>query len=673
MEKGNIVEFIDRQKIVCAVVLEVKNRRLRLLTETNREINLSENRLSHKTKNCIDLSLGRDKAVNQIKEISHRRDDLICDVDIKELWEVLNTEQEWIDLATMTEFCFPDSPTFDHEAAVIRAFFQNRLYFKFNRDSFYPNSQEQVERNIAQALEAARKDKTIIKGGDWLKTIAAKSTEASETIFWDQNDSQLLEYIEIIKSAYLFETESKHYPLAKKMMDRAGVGTFDALFAILVKLGIFEENENIDLLRHDIPVEFSPRQTEYCRQILAKRDDVHRRLTTDKGRRDLTMLPLMTIDGQSTLDYDDALSIEDNGDHYRLGVHIIDVAYYVTKGDPLDLAALSRGSTIYMPDRKISMLPVPFAEDFCSLIAGKLRPAISVMVKLTLQCEIISYEVVPSLISVGRQLTYYDVNMMADDNKEIIILRKIAEKFREYRASQGSVQISLPDVNVWIDENNEISVSRINRESPARMLVAETMILANWLMAKFLAAHNIPAVFRSQAGPRDRLYKGDEGTLFQNYMQRRQLSRLLLSPKPERHSGLGLSVYTTATSPIRKYFDLIAQRQIQALHGLQEAYTPADIEHFIQVLESPMRYVFMIQNARHRYWLLKYLENRIGQKEEAMVLYMKRKNCQILMPEYMLECDLPLSGGLNLKPETRIQVTIQHVNARKDMLSVFLN
>jgi exoribonuclease-2 len=400
---------------------------------------------------------------------------------------------------------------------------------------------------------------------------------------------------------------------------------------------------------------------------------VHQKLTTDKTRRDLTMLPLMTIDGQSTLDYDDALSIEDNGDHYRLGVHIIDVGYYVRAGDPIDSAALSRGSTIYMPERKISMLPVPFAEDFCSLKAGKLRPAISVLVKLTPQCEIASYEVVPSLISVGRQLTYYDVNMMADDNKEIVILRKIAEKFRESRAAQGSVQISLPDINVWIDENNEINVSRINRESPARMLVAETMILANWLMAKLLAEHRMPAIFRSQAGPRDRLYKGDEGTLFENYMQRRLLSRLVLSPKPERHCGLGLSVYTTATSPIRKYVDLIAQRQIRALHGLQQAYTDDEIEHFIQVLDQPMRNVFLVQNARHRYWLLKCLENKIGQKEEALVLYMKRKNCQILLTEYMLECDLPLPGGVNLKPESRVQVTIQHVNARKEMLSVFLN
>ena len=146
MESGNIVEYIDRQKIMCAVVLEVKNQRLRLLTESNREVNLSANRLAHTYKTRLDLSMGRSKMVGTLKEIVGRRNALINNVDIKELWEVLNTEQEWIDLRTMTEFCFPDGPNDDHESAVVRAFFQNRLYFRFQYNRFFPNTQDQVER-----------------------------------------------------------------------------------------------------------------------------------------------------------------------------------------------------------------------------------------------------------------------------------------------------------------------------------------------------------------------------------------------------------------------------------------------------------------------------------------------------------------------------------------------
>ena len=85
-----------------------------------------------------------------------------------------------------------------------------------------------------------------------------------------------------------------------------------------------------------------------------------------------------------------------------------------------------------------------------------------------------------------------------------------------------------------------------------------------------------------------------------------------------------------------------------------------------------MSYVAKIQYNRHRYWLLKYLEKHIGQKEEAIVLYKKRNNYQILLTEYLIECELPLSSGISLKAEDLIQVTIQHANARKDVVSVFM-
>jgi exoribonuclease-2 len=378
----------------------------------------------------------------------------------------------------------------------------------------------------------------------------------------------------------------------------------------------------------------------------------------------------MTIDGQSTLDFDDALSIEKVGEQYRLGIHIVDVGHFVGKGDSIDQEALARGSSIYMPDQKISMLPAALAEGLCSLKAGELRPAISTLVNLSPSKQIIDYEIVPSLIKVKHQLTYYDVNLAADQNPEVVVLREIAEQFRRRRLDGGAVQITVPEVNVWLAEDRSITVNKINRESPGRMLVSELMILANWLMAKFLAENGMPAIFRSQPDPRERLYKGDGGTLFQNWMQRRFLSRFVLDHKPGKHSGLGVDAYVTATSPIRKYFDLITQRQIRAVLGLESPYSAPEIDQLLQMLQIPMGNVVRIQYGRHRYWLLKYLEKLVGRKEEAIVLNKRRNHCQILLTEYMIECDLPLSSGLQLKPEDLIQVTIQNVSARKDLLQV---
>ena len=663
MESGSIVEYIDRQKIMCAVILEVKNTRLRLLTENNREVKLSAGRLLHEDKTRLDLSMGRDNMVNTLKGVADKRKALICQVDIKDLWEVLNTEQVWIDLATMTEFCFPDSPSGDHESAIIRAFFNDRLYFKFNLDKFFPNSAEKVARIVAQQQEEERKNRIVKFGGDLLKRLLNDIPPPGDA---KEDDTQ--EVINILKSYYLFDTDSKNYALARAMISKAGPERTAGLFSLLVKLNVFDGNENVDLLRYEIATGFSDEILDSAHNLALSVQD----FSGDGVRTDLTSLPLMTIDGQSTLDIDDALSIEKVGDGFRLGIHIVDVGHFVRKGDVMDQEALSRGSSIYMPDQKISMLPTELSEGLCSLKAGELRPAISTMVNLSHSLEIIDYEILPSLVNIKHQLTYYDVNLAADQNQDVMILRGIAKKFRERRLDAGAIQISLPEINVWLADDRTITVNKINRESPGRMLVAELMILANWLTAKYLAENDVPAVFRTQPPPRERLYRGNEGTLYQNWMQRRFLSRFVLSHRADKHSGLGLDAYVTATSPIRKYFDLATQRQIRAALGLEKPYTSEEINRLIQLLEVPMSNVSRIQYGRYRYWLLKYLEQRIGEKEEAIVLKKQRNYYQILLSSYMIECDLPISGGFVLKPEDLIQVTIQNVRAREDQIVVYI-
>ena len=662
MESGSIVEYIDRQKIMCAVVLEVKNQRLRLLTENNREVNLSQRRLLHKDKTCLDSTLSRDQMVDALKEIVHKRQELIKNIDIKELWEVLNSEKDWIDLATMTEFCFPQSPSGDHESAVIRALFNDRLYFRFNPDGFFPNSEKRVEQITAQRKAEGRKKRLIESGSVWLKSMLNSDESADFQMLSDE----IQQAIDILKSYYLFQKDSKDNELARVMIARAGIENTHDIFQILAKLGIFDEDENIELLRCDVSSEFTETVAAHATQVVSSSAAV----SVDGFRQDLTHLPLMTIDGQGTLDFDDAISIEERSDSFRLGVHIVDVGHFIQKSDLVDQEARLRGSSIYMPDQKISMLPPVLAEGLCSLKAGELRPALTVMIDLSPMAEIVNYEIFQSLIKVEQQLTYYDVNAYADQDRNMRVLRDIAEKFRRKRLDDGAIQITVPEIGIWLNENREVSINKINRESPGRMLVSEIMIMANWLMAKHLKDRQMPAIFRSQPKPRERLYKNQEGTLFQNWMQRRLLSRFVLSTSPEWHSGLGLDAYVTATSPIRKYTDLVTQRQIRASLGLENAYTVVQIEEIIQALELPLSQVGRIQYARHRYWLLKYLEGRTGQKEEAVVLNRTRKHYQILLTQYMLECDLPISSGIELKPEDLIQITVQRASARKDVLQV---
>ncbi len=666
MKTGVIVEFIDRQKFVCAVVLAVKENRLRLLTEADREVNLSAGRVAHQSKESISPELNREVIIDKLKAVAARRAQLMRQLNLEEIWEVLNTEEEWIDLPTMTALCFNNGAACDHESAIMRAVFSNRRFFKFDHNRFRPYTPGHVEQLIEQEKAALEHQRFIDDSQAWLRQLI--QGEAPSQLTPNQNRLG-----DILKSFYLHQKKSPHAGPAKEILKGAGIDPQYQLFDLLVRMRAFGLDENIELLRHELPVEFSPAVVDQARHLSTPGGP-----KADKAaRKDFTSRALMTIDGQATLDFDDAVSIEDREDHWLIGVHIADVGHYVKKDDLIDQNAVERASSIYMPDQKIPMLPPMLAENICSLKADQVRPAISTEIRFskTVRAEnpVIDFSVVPSLVRVENQLSYWDANSMAQVNPAINSLFEVARQFRQWRLDQGAVQISLPEIHIWIDETGGVCVNRINRESPARLLIAEIMIMANWCFSRFLADHQLPAVFRTQAEPRQRLFRDREGTLYENWMQRRHLSRFILSPKPGAHSGLGLDSYVTATSPIRKYVDLLTQRQIRAALGLGKPYSPAEIADIITQLALPMSAVGQIQRSRQRYWLLKHLADQIGQPLDALVLKKQRNGYQVLLPKFMLECDLPASDSIKLMPGTTVEVTLQHVHPRNDKIHIHLN
>ncbi len=657
MNAGNVVEFIDSRKIICAVVMDIKKVRLRLLTEHNREVKLSVGRLSHISNTHLDLAAGRDKTVAALKEIAARRRDLSSHIDILTLWEVLNSEQERVNLPTMTDFCFPDEPDSDHQSAVMRAFFQDRLYFKFSPEGFLPRTKDEVKKIIEKRETDAVKERRIDSGAHWMRNILANKKTPAPT------DADAI--VEILSSYYLHEKESPYCDQAKAILKKTE-GSPGTIFAFLVRIGHWDLDENIDLLRYGILSDTPP-------EIETHAETLFRTATINiKDRCDLRHIQQITIDGPSTLDFDDALSIEQKNSHFELGIHISDVGYHVSKDDPIDRHSRSRASSIYMPEGKIPMMPSLLSEQLCSLRAGEDRPAISTLVRITEQAEILDYEIVPSIIRVDRQLTFQDADLLAAEDDAIKIMLAIALAYRKRRLTNGAMIIDLPETNVWFTAAGTPMITTSDREAPGRMLVSELMILANELAARRLVEAQLPAIFRSQPEPRERLLNSNGGTLFQNWMQRKQIHRFVLTNAPEPHSGLGLSSYVTATSPIRKYFDLVTQRQLRAASGLEPPYTQRQIDDIIADLSDPISQVGIVQRQRHRYWLLKYLEGCIGQKEEAIVLSKRRNTYSILMTAYMLECSLSGAESIKLKPEDLIQVTIQHANARNDVLSVYL-
>ena len=656
MEPGNIVEYIEQKDIKCAVVLETKKQRLRILTETNREVNLATKRLLHVDQLSLDLSQGRDHLVTHLHSLVQHRKTLQEKVDVEELWEVVHTEEDPIDIDMMTSLCF-DEINDDNKSAVFRAMLHNKYYFKFTPDNFHPYSETQMENLKHQAREAERKQALVDDGGDWLKKVM---TTPNPIIPPDK-----LQTIDILKTVYLFGKDSDDYDIARGIVDRAGVDIENGLLKLLIKMGAWDENVNLDLYRYDISMSFSQEILEQAQSI---NHDIE---LLSSQRKDLTHLDLITIDGQATTDHDDALSIEWDGNQFCLGIHIADVAGCIPKKSPIDKSAFDRATSIYTPDLKIPMLPPILAENICSLKADEIRPAISIMAWVNDQAEVSDFDIFPSMVKVKHQLTYHDANHMVNDHPELRQLHELACAFREFRLNRDAVYITLPEIHIRIDEDTgEIIINRVNRENACRMLVAEAMILGNWITAQFLRKNQTPAIYRSQPAPKERLFEKQEGSLFENWMQRKQLSRFVLSCKASSHSGLGLDCYVTATSPIRKYYDLITQRQIRSILGFGTAYTKEEINQIIQYTRQPMTHASRLQFARNRYWIVKYLEQHRGMKTQAMVLEKRWNNYIVLLTEYLLECSLPVTSSMNFEPEEMIEVSIQRADARNNIVSI---
>ncbi|MEA1968698.1 MAG: ribonuclease II, partial [Thermodesulfobacteriota bacterium] len=265
MNIGDIVEYIDQQKIITAVITQIKKLRLRLLTENNREVNLSASRLLGISKDSLDTSATRDLLVKRLKQKAAARKELSQTIDIKELWELLYEDEEDIDLPTMTLFCFDPPLTSDHESAVIRAFFADKLYFKFGKELFTPHTLKQIEATQKQIKKTEKKELLIKKGETWLKNMMNDKFNGSNEI-----DPEILN---ILKWYYILEKESQTASMARAMLAKTGIESTNQIFTLLVKADIWDKDQNIDLLRMDIPAEFPEEIIKKADEISIVQDD----------------------------------------------------------------------------------------------------------------------------------------------------------------------------------------------------------------------------------------------------------------------------------------------------------------------------------------------------------------------------------------------------------------
>jgi exoribonuclease-2 len=390
-------------------------------------------------------------------------------------------------------------------------------------------------------------------------------------------------------------------------------------------------------------------------------------------RQDLTHLDIITIDGERTRDFDDALSLEAVPDGWRLGIHIADVSATVLPQTLLDLEAQARGTSIYLPERRLPMLPEELSENIVSLLVYQQRLALSFLVTLSPDAEIKDWVIVPSLIAVQRRLTYHEVDSLLNQDQQLTTLSHLTRRLKERRLSRGGYELKLPEVWVTFTPQGDTQVVVEDQETASRQLVAEAMVLANSLAARFLADQGIAALYRGQPEPREPIKPATDKSLLELWQDRRRLSRVVMDLTPSPHWGLGLPCYTFATSPIRRYLDLVIHRQILAtVSGHPPIYTPDALEQILATIEPAMRRAGQLKTRRLRYWLLKHLSTRIGQKLEALVLESLPHRYRLMLPDILLEFFMAAPATMKLSPGDAVLVRLDRVNPREDQIKVSL-
>jgi ribonuclease R len=352
--------------------------------------------------------------------------------------------------------------------------------------------------------------------------------------------------------------------------------------------------------KYGLPEEFPPR-------VLREADAIPQEITEEDadGRWDLRELPMVTIDGEDAKDLDDAVSLEMlAGGNYRLGVHIADVAFYVREGSELDQEAFQRGTSVYLVDRVIPMLPQRLSNGICSLNAGVDRLALSVFMEINNEGHVVRYDIGPAVIRVAERMTYTNVRRILEEHDEMLCqryagltktfeqMRDLCLLLRQRRHRRGALDFDFPECKVYLDESGRPQDVCLMEQSIANQIIEEFMLMANETVAKHLFHLEVPLLFRVHEEPKQEkltalneflhgfgyhipVSGGVHPRFFQEVLHQvegkpeqlvvhtvmlRSLQHARYDSTPLGHFGLAVQFYAHFTSPIRRYPDLIVHR-----------------------------------------------------------------------------------------------------------------
>ena len=409
----------------------------------------------------------------------------------------------------------------------------------------------------------------------------------------------------------------------------------------------------------------------FSREVMNEADVVAKPVTEDKikNRKDLRELLTITIDGVNSKDFDDAVSLVRSGEDWELGVHIADVAEYVKEGGELDREALRRGTSIYLPDRVIPMLPEALSNDICSLNPHEDRLTVSCLMTLDRKGKIRKSKIVESVIRSHYRMTYDSVQRILDNDpgerekyKDIVPMledmNSLAHLIRKRRVKHGAVDFDLPEPEIILDDRGRAVDVKVRERDDATGLIEDFMLMANETVARTFAAMNMPFLYRSHDEPdKDRISElalfvsgfgyhiklkkdgrtssGEIQKLMEDVggTQYEKLIRMLAlrtmkqagyTTEPKGHYGLAMEYYTHFTSPIRRYPDLQIHRIIKEY--LRQELKGSRMEHYSKILKGVAektsfleRKAVDVERDADKLKMVEYMQSHIGEEYEGIV------------------------------------------------------
>jgi exoribonuclease-2 len=614
MSDLEVVAFERRGRLGFGALKGGGEKNARLVDDEGETLKVSQEKLLHRFKARVpdgDARVVKEKLRALAKDLGGR---IKQAVDLDLLWGSLEEEKVY-HLHELAELYFGDA-TDAGVAALVQALSgegsdEPPYHFRLKPGGL-ARTDEETFTKIKERLEGERRRREREAAfRAWFDEGARTARKDEKAKPFATPPADLAEHLQVLVDYALAGDKSHQVSRARRLAADLHLADPDEALALLERGGALPKDANELPHRAGVPIVFTHRVREEAEALTAAKPDL-------SGRFDFRGKPTTAIDDITTQDVDDGFSLWEEDGALWLAIHIADVSSTIAKESELDHEAKKRATTIYFPGQTIPMLPPALMRARLSLDPEQDRPTVSWIGKLG--DGPISGRFVRGLIRVDRRLTYDVTHDPPEEWRDALKkLEPFAARLRRERIEAGAVQLELPDLKIEIEADGEPSVKLTSSDTPGHRLVSELMVLYNRELGRALREARLAAAFRVQREPVTPPTIAPDDPLYV-IRARRGLPPTVIDVDPGPHNTLGVDTYVQGSSPIRRFGDLLAQRQlVSSIEGKPPAYTKDEVRAVLMDLERSEKGARRLEAERDLYWIARWFEPRRGEVFEGVV------------------------------------------------------